>query len=71
MALVSNMMMSAIIAPICVTLSALSLTALQRALEWIAAAAKSPPKQLKQLKPYLKIADKFMEKIFKLRLLER
>eukprot|EP01036_Dinobryon_divergens_P029118 gene29117-38179_t len=52
------------LAPLVAILSAVSLSSLQRGIEWISAIAKTPQKgYLRQLRPYAKSLDVIIERI--------
>lgn len=65
MPVANNILTGAILAPLLAILSALSLTSLQRGLEYISHLAKTPQKGvLRDLKPYIKQVDTVLERIF-------
>jgi len=60
----TNVLASAMLAPLVTILSGLSLSSLQRGLEWISAIAKNPQKgYLRQLRPYAKSLDTIIDRI--------
>jgi hypothetical protein len=61
----SNLFTSVIVAPFVVVMSAVSLSALQRAMEWISSIAKGNNLKgwMKDVKPYAKNIDLFLERV--------
>jgi len=65
MSVASNVMTGVVAAPFLTILSALSLAALQRAIEWVHLLATTPQRGLaRQLKPVVKRIDSIIERIF-------
>eukprot|EP01031_Cornospumella_fuschlensis_P027032 gene27032-32665_t len=65
MPVANNLLAGTVLAPVLALLSALSLSFLQRALDWVSSVAKNPQKgYLRQIKPYMKVVDTTMERIF-------
>eukprot|EP01033_Poteriospumella_lacustris_P003118 gene3118-2291_t len=61
----TNIFAAAVMAPFITVMSAVVLATLQRAIDWVAFIAKTPQKgTLKQIKPFMKQADVFLERIF-------
>jgi len=60
----SNIFTAAVIAPFVTMLSAMVLATLQRGVEWVSSIAKNPQKgYLRQMRPYMKHLDSFIERI--------
>jgi hypothetical protein len=65
MPVASNIFSAALLAPLVTILGAISLSALQRTLEWVTSIAQNPQKGwLRTLRPYMKNLDIIIERVF-------